>query len=552
MQALNVGQTLTDTISYTITDENGGTNSNNLTITITGTNDAPTAIADSNTIAEDATANATGNVLSNDTDIDTGHSFTVSAVSGATGNVGNAISGSYGSFTINANGSYSYAINNADSAVQALNVGQTLIDTIAYTMRDDNNASSSSSLTITITGMNDAPTAVADSNTIAEDATANATGNVLSNDTDIDTGHSFTVSAVSGATGNVGNAVSGSYGSFTISSNGGYSYAINNGNGAVQALNVGQTLVDTIAYTMRDDNNAASSSSLTITITGINDAPVAGADTNIIAEDATVNATGNVLSNDTDVDTGAVISLLNVSGSTSNIGNAVSGNYGSFTINSNGSYSYAINNGNGSVQALNVGQTLTDTISYTITDENGGTNSNNLTITITGTNDAPIAVADTNTIAEDATANAIGNVLSNDTDVDSGHTFSVSAVSGATGNVGNAISGSYGSFTINSNGSYSYAINNADSAVQALNVGQTLIDTINYTMRDDNNEASSSSLTITITGTNDAPTAVADSNSIAEDATANATGNVLSNDTDVDGGHTFSVSAVSGATGRCR
>ena len=52
--------------------------------------------------------------------------------------------------------------------------------------------------------------------------------------------------------------------------------------------------------------------------------------------------------------------------------------------------------------------------------------------------------------------------------------------------VGNAISGSYGSFTINSNGSYSYAINNADSAVQTLNVGQTLIDTINYTMRDAN------------------------------------------------------------------
>ena len=51
---------------------------------------------------------------------------------------------------------------------------------------------------------------------------------------------------------------------------------------------------------MRDDNNAAGSLSLTITITGTNDAPVAVADTNTIAEDATANATGNVLSNDTD------------------------------------------------------------------------------------------------------------------------------------------------------------------------------------------------------------------------------------------------------------
>src|SRR5262249_17053601 len=48
------------------------------------------------------------------------------------------------------------------------------------------------------------------------------------------------------------------------------------------------------------------------------------------------------------------------------------------------------------------GGALTDSFSYQVTDENGATDTATLTITITGTNDAPVAVADTNTIAEDA------------------------------------------------------------------------------------------------------------------------------------------------------
>ena len=82
-------------------DANGATSSPTLTITITGTNDAPVAVADGN--AGDAVIesgvnpgntpfagdpSAAGNVLTNDTDVDTGDSKTVTAVNGSAANVG--------------------------------------------------------------------------------------------------------------------------------------------------------------------------------------------------------------------------------------------------------------------------------------------------------------------------------------------------------------------------------------------------------------------------------------------------------------------------------
>src|SRR6185312_8650295 len=113
-------------------------------------------------------------------------------------------------------------------------------------------------------------------------------------------------------------------------------------------------------------------------------------------------------------------------------------------------YSFALNNGNAAVQALSVGETLTQSFNYTISDGNGGTSISTLTITITGTNDGPVAVADTAVIAEDTVAPVTGNVLTNDTDVD-GDALTVTTTGAQTG--------TYGSVTIAVNGAYSYSLN---------------------------------------------------------------------------------------------
>ena len=73
---------------------------------------------------------------------------------------------------------------------------------------------------------------------------------------------------------------------------------------------------------------------------------------------------------------------------------AVAGSYGSVTLNADGSYSYVIDNTNATVEALNVGGTLTDSFSYQVSDGQGGVASATLTVTIHGTDDAPVAVAD--------------------------------------------------------------------------------------------------------------------------------------------------------------
>src|SRR5207253_3469804 len=127
------------------------------------------------------------------------------------------------------------------------------------------------------------------------------------------------------------------------------------------------------------------------------------------------------------------------------------------------------------------GQTVSDVFTYTNSDNHSATSSSTLTVTVTGTNDAPIAVADAASATEaggvnngTAGVNPTGNVLANDTDIDSGDTKTVQGVAaGNTGGTlttgaGSTITGAHGSLVLNPDGSYSYTVNNSDSAVEAL------------------------------------------------------------------------------------
>lgn len=141
-------------------------------------------------------------------------------------------------------------------------------------------------MAIAVTNVNEGPTAVVDTATALEaggtangTAGTNPTGNVLSNDTDIDAGDTKTVTGVAaGVVGsvstNVGSAVTGTYGSISISSTGAHTYNVDNSNAAVQALRTtSNTLTDTYTYTMRDAAGLTSTTQITVTIQGANDAP---------------------------------------------------------------------------------------------------------------------------------------------------------------------------------------------------------------------------------------------------------------------------------------
>ncbi|MER8807519.1 VCBS domain-containing protein, partial [Mesorhizobium australicum] len=485
---------------------------------------------------------AAGNVLVNDTDSDDGQaSLVVSAVrtgtesgSGSAGTVGSALVGTYGSLILNANGTYTYTLNNSDADTNSLANGVIVTEVFTYTVRDPHGLTDTAQLTITITGTNDAPIAVADTN--AGDAVSesgvnpgntafagdpSATGNVLTNDTDVDTGDTKTVSAVNGVAGNVGSAVVGTYGSVTIGANGSYTYALNNADPDTNALAQGATATDQFTYTVKDANGATSSTTLTITITGTNDAPIAVADTNAgdAVSESGVNpgntafagdplATGNVLTNDTDVDTGDTKTVSAVNGVAGNVGSAVVGTYGSVTIGASGSYTYALNNADPDTNALAQGATATDQFTYTVKDANGATSSTTLTITITGTNDSPVittAVGGNEGTAVEAGNLDDGTVVAGDPDA-SGTLTSSDVDTGATATWSGDATGTYGAFAINpATGAWTYALNNADTDTNALAEGAIVTDTFTATVTDDFGATATQLVTITITGTNDSP-----------------------------------------------
>jgi VCBS repeat-containing protein len=130
-------------------------------------NTPPTAVADAaNATEKGGIANgsggapATGNVLSNDTDPDAGDTKTVTAIrfGSVSGTLGSALAGAHGSLVLNATGDFTYTVNETDPAVQALRLStDTLNDVFTYTMRDTAGATSSTTLTITVHGADDAP-----------------------------------------------------------------------------------------------------------------------------------------------------------------------------------------------------------------------------------------------------------------------------------------------------------------------------------------------------------------------------------------------------------
>ncbi|QQN64690.1 VCBS domain-containing protein [Bradyrhizobium diazoefficiens] len=484
-QHLAQGATTDVVANYTVTDEHGATASSILTITLTGSNDAPVAVADTNSGLEDATI--TGTVATNDSDVDDGASLSYSLDAQVAG------------LTLNPDGSYSLDASNA--AYQHLAQDATTDVVASYTVTDEHGATASSILTITLTGSNDAPVAVADTNSGLEDSTI--TGTVATNDSDVDDGATLTYAQTSAVAG------------LTINPDG--SYSLDASNAAYQHLAQGATTDVVANYTVTDEQGASASSTLTITLTGTNDAPVAVADTNSGLEDATI--TGTVATNDSDVDDGASLSY------------SLDAQVAGLTLNPDGSYS--LDASNAAYQHLAQGATTDVVANYTVTDEHGATASSILTITLTGSNDAPVAVADTNSGLEDATIT--GTVATNDSDVDDGASLSYSLDAQVAG------------LTLNPDGSYSLDASNA--AYQHLAQDATTDVVASYTVTDEHGATASSILTITLTGSNDAPVAVADTNSGLEDSTI--TGTVATNDSDVDDGATLTyaqTSAVAGLT----
>ncbi|MEZ8784959.1 VCBS domain-containing protein [Vibrio splendidus] len=391
-QHLKAGEISTFTIPVTVTDSAGATDTKDLVITVTGTNDTPVISGvDTGALKEDVSANPQSNELTatgklDIVDIDTGEGSFVSHGFNKT-----ALQGHYGKLEISQDGSWSYSADNSQTAIQSLGEGELLTDTIKVTSKDG----TTHDVVVTINGTND-KAVIGGSNTgaVTEESQLQTSGTLTV--TDVDTGEAHFANT----------DIQGSLGTLHLTDNGAWTYDLDNTNPAVQALGNGATATDTITVHSAD----GTPHQVTITVNGTNDnAVVGGVDTASVTE----KAAGDNMSPDHAQSGMATlrVSTLNANGHLSvidpdsgqsgfadnNVGYNYHGTYGDLILNPNGDWNYYADAGSlshiggrpttrgSAIDKLGEGETLTDTITVHTKD---GT-PHNIVITINGSNDRP-------------------------------------------------------------------------------------------------------------------------------------------------------------------
>jgi len=393
--------------------------------------DVPIARDDADSVTEDGPLVADGNLLTgtggsdaNATDgvADTQGADGASVTAIAGGSVGTPFATAYGTLTVNADGSYTYALNNALQPVQGLSAGETLSESFVYTITDGDGDTSTATLTITINGADDGVTITgldADGGelTVDEDdlpngsspddaaltqggsfsiSTPDGLGNVSVGGTQVVTNGVFTAGSATSPLGTVNitgfTPVIGADGS-VIGGSFTYEYVLS-ANTLTHGSAGEDSVTDSFAVTVTDSDGSVGTASLDVNI--VDDVPTAGDDADNVTEDGPLVADGNLLTGTGGSDANATDGVADTQGADGASVTAIAGGsvgtpfataYGTLTVNADGSYTYALNNALQPVQGLSAGETLSESFVYTITDGDGDTSTATLTITINGADD---------------------------------------------------------------------------------------------------------------------------------------------------------------------
>ncbi len=481
--------TASDSFTFTASDGHGGSDAQGFTVTINGVNDKPTLGAISgmtytDTSADDTFSTQSGSLVGADRDHDTlTYHATGEGSDVSQSGFDHAVAGTYGTLYFNAStGAYEYIPN--DGAIEGLKT--TTSETFSFTASDGSLSSIAQTLTITLNGVNDTPDIVVGSasNQLTEDggvgngisgtASASATATLSDRDTG-DTPAFDTTALATGGWVNDGSGIwhkVGTYGTATLdTSNGHVSYALDNNDSDTQGLQTGQTAHDIFTLPITD-GSATNLATVDFTINGANDAAIISGSLSGSATEAGGVANGGSGSaahgtaTDTDVDNAAnTFQVVSGSGATTN-------GYGTFAIDASGHWTFTVNDGNATVDAMNVGDSLTD--SFTIHSADG--TAQTVTVTIYGANDAAIvsgtttgSVVESGGALFSGTPTASGHL--SDTDVDNTANLFQAVGTATLSDQG------HGSYTIDASGNWSFTLNNNLASVQALNDGDQITET---------------------------------------------------------------------------
>nr|WP_258258080.1 VCBS domain-containing protein [Pseudomonas chlororaphis] len=498
VQSLKAGESHDEVFSVQVSDGLGGVDTQLVTVTVTGSNDAPVLSFatdnDAGTVKEDTTLSVNGQFSSADIDYDATASWSING----------SPTGTYGSIAVDSTGQWTYTLANGTdgvaSAVQSLKAGESHNEVFSVQVSDGLGGVDTQLVTVTVTGSNDAPVLSFatgnDLGAVQEDTTLSVSGQFSS--TDID--HAAT------ATWSIVGANTGSYGSIAVDSTGQWTYTLANGTdgvaSAVQSLKAGESHNEVFSVQVSDGLGGVDTQQVTVTVTGSNDAPVlnfaTGNDAGTVKEDTTLSVSGQFSSTDIDHDATATWS----------INGSPTGTYGSIAVDSTGQWTYTLANGTdgvaSAVQSLKAGESHNEVFSVQVSDGLGGVDTQLVTVTVTGSNDAPVisfaSGGDAGAVKEDTTLSVSGQFNSTDIDHDATATWSI---------VG-ANTGSFGSIAVDSNGQWTYTLANGTdgvaSAVQSLKAGESHDEVFSVQVSDGLGGVDTQLVTVTLTGTNDQPT----------------------------------------------
>jgi VCBS repeat-containing protein len=451
---LSAGETLTLTYHVTLHDAAGGTDVQDVTITILGTNH-PVVITsgpESTTVAE--LADTTGSPVIDTTptvpagtldftDTDTGDTHTVAvtltSTSGPTApaatqaDLATALTTTLHDSTGTGTGSVDWDFAIADQDLDFLADGETL--TVNYNVKvSDASTNANQAVSVTITGANDAVvvTSGPGSASLAELPNSNGsstldttpTGTLDFSDVDLSDVHQVVVGLDSAVwsvnpdflpddtRNDLLTALSTVLHDSSGSGLGGIDWTFSLPDRDLDFLSAGETLTVTYDVTVLD-GTTSSTQTVTITVTGADDPLVVDAVT-AVAVDTLFTDSGNVVAvgefggTDTSSDEGNSRTITAVDGQSADVGVAVAGTYGSLIIDATGSYTYTAN---AAFDLLQTGDNPTEQFNIEVTDSRGQIVTQTLTFDIIGGDDAPaIIAADAFTsLTEDASASIAVN-----------------------------------------------------------------------------------------------------------------------------------------------
>ena len=555
------GESLPDSFIIYVRDAHGEVVKQEITVTINGTNHGPEVVPGEHVlnVVEDVTVSQEGNlndIIKDDEGLNNLH-FSINGK-------GTVVEGEYGTLHIDpATGKYIYTLNNADPEVQGLDAKSSIKETFTITVTDKHGETTTVDVTVNVKGTDDTPELTLGKVLSVREGDADAVGDTaVGFDKDIaDQGH-LTYSFGKDADGNPLTEITNEYGTFTIDpKTGAYTFTLDNTSETVLKMAAGRLYETSINVTVTDTSGLSDTKELVVNIEGTNTAPVitSGEHGVIIAnpaplvEDGGVSkVTGQVTAREYDEgDHVVAFKFVNDKGE---LVDSLTGKYGTISIDKDGNYTYTFNNGQ--AQHLGAGEMAHEHFNVVAVDTYGAqtTTPSDLQIQIQGTNDAPVITSPTPVLnlteLASGQAEITGTITFNDADKKADgtfydtHTFSVRPAGAAEAENGAAAEGKYGTLTIDEHGNYKYTLTS-----DALGEGDKYTETFTVTVDDGNGGKATQTITVNLTGTNDAPV-------IRESHTDNGTtGSFIFTDADVkaDGSfydtHSFAISVDGKAHG---